>query len=73
MVHHVLSVASSSSTIVRSLVRLLALLSAHLSLIHCIFAKMELIEVVFAATRYYSIASDVTRKSNGVCTITAGV
>lgn len=45
----------------------------HPSLIYCIFAKMELIEVVFAAARYYNIASDVTGKSNGVCTTTTGV
>lgn len=43
------------------------------SLIYCIFAKMELIEVVFAAARYYNIASDVTGKSNGVCTTSMGV
>lgn len=34
---------------------------------------MELIEVVFAAARYYNIASDVTGKSNGVCTTITGV
>lgn len=45
----------------------------HPSLIYCIFAKMELIEVVFAAARYYSIVFDVTGKSNGVCTTTTGV
>lgn len=45
----------------------------HPPLIYCIFAKMELIEVVFAAARYYNIASDVTGKSNGVCTTTTGV
>lgn len=45
----------------------------HPSLIYCIFAKMELIEVVFAAARYYNIAFDVTGKSNGVCTTTTGV
>lgn len=33
------------------------------SLIYCFFAKMELIEVVFAAARYYNIAFDVTGKS----------
>lgn len=48
-------------------------LSDHPSLIYCIFAKMELIEVVFASARYYSIAFDVTRKSNGVCTTTTEV
>lgn len=45
----------------------------HPSLIYCIFAKMELIEVVFAAARYYNIVFDVTGKSNGVCTTTTGV